>query len=81
MLQALGNMVVVDPTPETVKLGDHTFTKNLKIAKGILRSIGSSCSKELQIGDLIFYRSGNHRQIQDLIMISQTTIVGYERAD
>lgn len=81
MLQALGNLVIVDPTPDEVKLGDMTFKKNEKVTKGILVSVGSNCPKQLKPGQKVYFLSGNHRKIHDLlIMNGEKSILLYEKS-
>jgi hypothetical protein len=81
MLQALGNLVIVDPTPDKVKIGSMSFNKNEKINKGILKSKGSGCPKELKEGDVVYFLAGKHREIQQLlIMNGHKSLVGYERS-
>lgn len=81
MLQALGRYIVVEPTPDTVELGNFTYSIRGKVNKGKLISKGSGVTSKVAEGDTVHYRAGLHRMVDGLYLMEIKSVVAYERAN
>lgn len=81
MLQALGDLVIIEPDPDQErKIIHHSIKKRLQT--GTLQSVGSNVTKELKPGMKVMYLHANHREVQGLlIMHGERSIYMYEESN
>ena len=81
MLQALGDLVIIEPDPNQEKqVVIHNLKKQLQT--GTIQSVGSNAPRELKPKMKVMYLHANHREVQGLlIMNAERSIYMYEESN